>query len=150
MQTTLAGWVAGQSEKESPYGGSSNSRGWSPLREAANERVVLDILRRYSAYVHIYDVPAEAATVRESQPNRLSTKRLDSPRLIRGVPRSRSTLEAGRLLRNAGIRTSTATENPQYRSNDLRNSHSPVPRCDNSIHYPPATYPLYSKIRTPV
>ena len=48
------------------------------LGEAASERVVLDILRRYSAYVHLHDVPTDAAAVREFRPNRFSTKRLDS------------------------------------------------------------------------
>jgi hypothetical protein len=36
---------------------------WVRTRDAANERNVLDILRRYSAHVHIHDLPAEAAAL---------------------------------------------------------------------------------------
>jgi hypothetical protein len=36
---------------------------WVRTRDAANEQIVLDILRRYSAYVHIHDLPAGAAAL---------------------------------------------------------------------------------------
>jgi hypothetical protein len=36
---------------------------WVRTRDAANERNVLDILRRYSAHVHIHTLPAEAAAL---------------------------------------------------------------------------------------
>jgi hypothetical protein len=36
---------------------------WARTRDAANEQIVLDILRRYSAYVYIHDLPTEATAL---------------------------------------------------------------------------------------